>query len=847
MSTSKEGESAEKAHLKKLPVKSFDVAPGDIVGGLVFIMPKPVGIEEGMIGLSVQSKPYRMFIAQKIQELTQNTLEGIQSEFEKDQAMLTASIAKTTKGSDEHKKAKGILKARIRRYHSDVQLQKRFNQMYKDKKNIVDAASLEEKIDLLLQDKIHQKRRHPLALSESKKIFFKFSKLHEIKSLRSYYQNVGMGGLLLQSYEIHLGINPNEKFHSKINKFIKGPDSSKKEDKVYMIKQDGKMVLGGTGPGFRKILETGTGKRLQTLFNPLLILGTGGISALTGGAILVAWRGSYIIKNRRISANSEAIVETVATKMATIRGFESQQMDTIQGTYEDNTLKIATSVQWLPGCVDLTGHISGGKKDFKNTIISVDKIGAAIKVDRNGDIIQVKKRDQDGKMISFEKIKHDGTSDKASQEDYDQAMAVSDDTIADLGPALMIIFSSGDRDALGKSGQNKAIRPLIPPINGKFYQFYGIDWGKAYKSTNPFVSSLSDDFTFDNPKSRQSAFVNISMLYDNPLRDKMQGVYLIAALRGKLTDPLKSEIADEYEISHPDFAQKLRDYPKSILSSYPELSHGTNDDGINCDLRLVKNEIKKYTKLQKDSDDPAQKEEYYQYAKRLSEMVYLAKDTDEKILSTFKDRMYLTPSQIDVLDNLEKLTSNKVYGKSPDGTVLLNHLRVERSDRVAWQLKKQDDGQFLLICDSKELSKIQTKLQLMEQFNDPTLNKLLQPQIVNGKIQLSISKNQLNELQKALSEHRVAQARDMSEFRTIEKRNDFHHRLRTQHLKTHPMQASQLHTLQSTPKPTVDPSPWERAHPITTGLDQDKTTTATRQEPPITAPNAPTSPKRLKN
>src|SRR6185312_13571507 len=58
-------------HLKKLPKKTTQVAPGDVVGDLVYVMDKPVGIEEGMVGISVESKPYRQFIIDQFKLLLQ--------------------------------------------------------------------------------------------------------------------------------------------------------------------------------------------------------------------------------------------------------------------------------------------------------------------------------------------------------------------------------------------------------------------------------------------------------------------------------------------------------------------------------------------------------------------------------------------------------------------------------------------------------------------------------------------------------------------------------------------------------------------------------------------------------
>lgn len=777
------------SHLKQLPVKSFDVAPGDIIGGMIYVMDKPLGIEEGMIGISLESPQYRAFVSDKIDFLlrleetkSQDNPDPLTANYLEEKAELQKKLATSANDKEKKQYVKQIQRL-TQIYRADIALQKRFKEIYgttqegaRTNPNNLYRLSRENLIDALLADKIHKKRRHPLSTKDLKNIFLKFSKYHEVNSLQSYVENVGMGGLLFKSYEAKLGIKKNEHFAKKIGKLTKNGDTA------YMVKQDGEMLFGGTGPGFRKMLKTNTGKRLQQLANPFVILATGGLSGLIFAGALLGWRASYLRKNRPVSSNSDALTETIATKISDIRGLRSQKIDTQEGTYANGDLKLVTNVEWSE-CRDLSGRIAGGQDNYTNVIIKVDKHGIPIKADPDGNLLQAKTLDENKKPLSYERVKIDNVTGKTikeeiSQAEYERGMAVSDDSIAGLGESLIVILAGGDRDALGKVGQNKAISPLEKPANGKTHQFFGIDFGKAYKGNNKFIGSLDDAFNTEQFKGAQDALVNLSMLYDNPLREKMKGIYLLAALRGKLPDDLKKQIAKEYETSDPDFAEKLQGYPQSLvddkspLSIKEEIKAKNNlhqeTEGQNSDLYLIEHEIQKYSDLAKNESNSVKKAEYLERASQLTEVKSRVEKADKKIFDVFANRMYLTPTQIDVLDNIEKLTAQQVYGKSPDGSVMLNHLRVEKKDRVPWQLKKENND-WVLTCeetDPTHLKEITKRLKAYSGFKD----------VIPGKnlLQIKLSEEQLNSLPKYLTEETVAALREVEGMRTSAKRKTFH-------------------------------------------------------------------------
>lgn len=744
-------------HLKKLPVKSFKVAPGDVVGGLVYVMDKPLGIEEGMVGISIDSEGYRNFIKEQIALLETVRLDPAQ------------------------------------KHLTSFELQERYNKIHRNRRNNFYNSPLETQIDMLMKDKKHEKKRHGASWQEFKNVFFSFGKYHEMKGLQSYYVNKGAGGLLFDAYKKKCGIKEQEHFASHINKLTKN------NNKAYMIKQDGQLVMGGTGPGWQKILKTTTGKKLQRLVNPFVILITGGLSALVFGVAVGLWRRHYLKNNTPTSVNADAIVETLSTKLAQIKGFKSQEIDTLEGTYENGAPKVVTAVTWMPGCRDLSDKLAGGKENYESVIIAWDKNEVPYKeskIDGVDYVIRSSGKDKNGNITGYEKVAPDGKVTPATKEQYDAGKAVANDSIGGLGESLLSFISMADRDGIGKIGQNKAIMPLNPPQGNVTHQFFGIDFGKSFKGPNPIVGSLKDDFSFDNPNGIRERFVNYSALYDNPLREKMKGVYLLAALRDQLTPFEKERIAAEYQAGNDQaFADKLRGYPASC-------------GGINADTALIEAEKRKYIALANDPAKKAQKDEYLQYAERLDEVSKIAKNTDDAIMKTFEKRMHLTPTQIDLLDNIEKLTAKNAHTLSVDGKVQLNHIRVDRADRVEWQLQKNPNGTFNLVCEEKQNTA--AILERLNKLRDPVITPLLQQIALDGqKLSLNnISEADLNKLCQGLSEQKVASTRDL-EYRSLEKRDAFHNCLKpAQNIK--PKASAPI----DIPKPRFHSEPLERMEPM---------------------------------
>ncbi|MFI4938330.1 MAG: hypothetical protein ACHQJ6_07475 [Candidatus Berkiellales bacterium] len=781
-------------HLTRLPPKSApeDVAPGDVIGGMIYVIDKPIGIEEGMIGISVDDPVYRQYVAEQL----------------------------------------ALLK---NRKHPDKDLQKRFNRKEHRLRN---AHTLDEEIDALIHDKKPKKYYLPLSRTDLRNIFFRFGKLHDVKGGTTYTKNIGFGGLLFDYYQKEkCKINPKKDSFGKLIGKLTGKGS-----KVYMVKQDAKMVMGRTGPGVSRIMKTATTRKIQWMLNPFVAVASLGILPLVFGVVMGVWRADYLRKNKPTTVNGAAIIETVSTKLAARRGFPSQEIETIEGTYKDGSPKIGTVVTWSPGCRDLTGKIAGGKSTFDSVMVSWDDEEEHIKVDAQGFIIFARK--ENDKIIGYEKIdpKNPQVVMKASKKEYKNASAVSNDRVKGPGSSLLGFIGSGDRDGIGKMGQNKAVLP-IKGKDGKDtgdYQFYGIDFGKSYQEENKYIGSLKDDFSFKNPPGANERMVNISALYDNPLREKMKPVYLLAALHGKISREEIKKIAEDYESTDPEFAKQLRRHRKSTRDK----NQGAPNKHKYDDRWLIKQEENNYRDLAQkalDAGDKKKQKEFLIYANRLQVMYDRAQKADEKVLEVFDSRMHLTPTEIDLLENLEKLTAKEVYTTTPDGKVKLNHLRVEPKDRVSWQIKKNDDGTIDLVCGQHEaFGDLQQRLDLMGMGIQGSVG----PDKVSGTDEFRITipnETALIALSKALTEEKIAAARGKQDFRTQAQRDAFHAAVKADSKRReeakHPQPAPAVQPaappISPEPQPAGSPMPQPFVQPAPPSAQPPEQTPGARRKAPV--------------
>ncbi|KTD47922.1 hypothetical protein Lqui_2186 [Legionella quinlivanii] len=277
---------------------------------------------------------------------------------------------------------------------------------------------------------------------------------------------------------------------------------------------------------------------------------------------------------------------------------------------------------------------------------------------------------------------------------------LADDSVKDLGQSLPLVLAQGDRDVLGSQGQNK----------GRVGEhFFGFDFGHAYREDNPILDSLKDDFTFIQPADTNKKFKNISAFYDAPMSEKMMGMFYLYRMdpdaAGKVFSLQEQRKIEEmiraYSAKNPDFAMRI-----ARIQTIDKIS-----DKVKTELSARSN----------------QNVLFDQYVHEVEHAFERASTAHRKMFQIFKQKMLMTPEQVDVLDNLNKL-SNPTSILSGDGQVVLSHLRIMPTKQPAlnWKLGHKD-GEYLFHCEpenrreeaylafTKYLSRLQDK-SLAEMF-----------------------------------------------------------------------------------------------------------------------------------
>lgn len=625
--------SRQDSMLPKLPEKDFLRAPGDVLGDMIYILDKKAGIESGFVGISIKSEAYRTYVKGMIDELEKNP----------PGPNIPEDIIARYKTLKKELKAKGIE---------------------------YDGMTDEQKIDLFLHD---ARPRHKVVKEErsthEKMEMMKSGKYHEVFD-DEYWVNNGMGGLLIRHYQKNnLKLDGSEHWSVAPRKFQENKIT------VYMVKQDYQSKGWRTFQETQNLLRTNTEKRkmkkkvTQKYFSET---DEGKKQAFAEGfakEVIASAETQRLVKSFQKSChelNKSAIIETASTKVMKARGVDSQNIELVEGTRPFGKTKLAVRVGWNPDMVEFEDKLSGGNEgEFDNVVYDweIDESGNPIMQPKYPD--QPDNDEKEAKPILL----------------GDPPKKVANPNFYNTGEAYILMLASGDRDFMGKAGQNKGFKKLL---NG-MYGFFGFDYGKSYTGSNKRLESLQDDFSFKEhySKKQKLAFktpfysksqvdmVNISVLADTPLIEKMKGVYLIAAVRGKLSPERAREIANEYRNKgDADFAKKL------IEAAKPE--------NKNKDIREIDEQINLLNTISEITT-----KEKNEFKSELRKMKARVKDADEMILKVFERRLELTPLQIEALDKLEKLTSPNVTVMSPDGEVYLNHIKVPRESRMAWQFDEK--------------------------------------------------------------------------------------------------------------------------------------------------------------
>ncbi len=309
---------------------------------------------------------------------------------------------------------------------------------------------------------------------------------------------------------------------------------------------------------------------------------------------------------------------------------------------------------------------------------------------------------------------------------------LSDQSITDLGEYFALMITQGDVDAIGSQAQNKFKK------NGKLF---GLDFGQVYRKPSPIIDTLEDDFSFKN-----KGFKNFSIFEDTPLREKMKGIHIIRKLLTGEDPP--DDVLDGYGA---EFKNKI----KSIEQG--------------ADLAIFDEYTKQLVKLSNDAwaskpSNPSLASEYDDLIVEIARSKANAINTHLKIVKKFESRLSLTPQQLDILDSIEKLTSDTSL-TSPDGTVLLNQMRITKN-RAKWEMKVEN-GKCILTLDPPKWYQIGKSKVIRKKLEAYAKTGLIDINSTKGLV-VSFNKSDIKQVADIFNETSIQQHKHQEEVKSRE-------------------------------------------------------------------------------
>ncbi|KTD82895.1 hypothetical protein [Legionella waltersii] len=317
-----------------------------------------------------------------------------------------------------------------------------------------------------------------------------------------------------------------------------------------------------------------------------------------------------------------------------------------------------------------------------------------------------------------------------------------------LGRNLIFCIAIGDRDGIGKNGQNKGI------ADG---EFYGFDYGKPYEGGG-VISTLTDDFMFVDPLASAPSFTrvitrhfmyrNFTVFYDNPFSERMFGVHVLRKMITGENPP------DEVLESYPSLQQELQRVQTMTPKQEELLSRCSGLRAYCSEGSEYRNLLDRYC-FQLATKDYQPFHRYFieikvdliqaaiqhkmpyleliENLKAIDEMRDIANISNNKILQVFQKRLLLTKNEVDFLDKLEKILS-PVSAVSHHGDVVLNHLRfTSQQERIPFQLQRLDDGSLVITTEHVEYLRIlESKFGLRMQVTKQGLSGVLNQEQFQG-------------------------------------------------------------------------------------------------------------------
>ncbi|OCH97800.1 hypothetical protein A8135_00820 [Legionella jamestowniensis] len=298
--------------------------------------------------------------------------------------------------------------------------------------------------------------------------------------------------------------------------------------------------------------------------------------------------------------------------------------------------------------------------------------------------------------------------------------------IPGLGRNLIFCLAIGDRDGIGKEGQNKGVADGY---------FYGFDYGKPYEGDG-VCGTLRDDFSFTNPGAsvprlfrgtsplgvaRHIMYRNYSIFYDTEMSERMIGVHLLKKMitgENPSEEVMKSYPGLKHELYRIQIntptAESLLFRLTQIRSQCKEgspLQHLTDELLVKTSTGKLQTFDSYFTAIKIDLLEAALKtampnDELMTYLKLLDKWSVKAAVSNQQILNVFEQRLSLTADEINFLDKLEKVVSPTVV-MSADGKAFLNQMQITKpEERIPFQLTKELNGSYTLTTTNKAVREL---------------------------------------------------------------------------------------------------------------------------------------------
>ncbi|CAM4482750.1 MAG: hypothetical protein LEGION0403_FIIPPAGN_02493 [Legionella sp.] len=269
----------------------------------------------------------------------------------------------------------------------------------------------------------------------------------------------------------------------------------------------------------------------------------------------------------------------------------------------------------------------------------------------------------------------------------DGLLYIINDSIPDLASYYATLLVQDDYDAFGSKGSNKL------EINN---QLFGIDFRHAYRTENTLIKKLLPNLHL--PADQLKKYKNFSICYDAKRSELMKGVLIYAKLAGL---PLAEHLLDEYG---DDFKIKI----SGIKTGSIEI--------------ILKEYIDKFEALAEK--EPQYKQDYLAIIEKIKDAEKIVLGSIKQLLDKLGDKIHLSPTLHDLLDNLEKASMGPAATslRSPDNTVLLNHIRhVNDANMVSWSVSHNEQGyQFSAVFPT--VNEAQEALSRLQEFTGKSIN-----------------------------------------------------------------------------------------------------------------------------